>query len=254
MSQSAPDLLTQHIANLRGVLPEWASKNHLLVAHYPNNAIANIHQDADDTLEPTEETLVLIVAHDKKYYTGLKGILEDTNYWCTTYGSLTIRVYDIRNFMERLAVGDLEAHSLLWLPPKYYVYVGPAIEVLLSHRNDFLSKVLIETLEEGATHLLDEAETYLTDLEFVDRNADLTRAIEQARWLTEAAFQLCYNGVVVVAPHIGAPPLPSNKSEALRVTRARLAELRPRTSALQDVVDVDEIETVFQTITSIIWG
>lgn len=121
-------------------LPPWARR--LLLVGYRGSIVHGTMNKKTDDVD-----IFTVFVHPQKFYLGLQGYLGDRLHKNTNGEPLDINADELRRFVDFLRKGNPNSHTALWLRPEHYIFVSPVAENLISHRDIFISKHILNAIK-----------------------------------------------------------------------------------------------------------
>ena len=133
---SIPAPAMQQAINKR--LPPWARR--VVLSGLCGSHVHGTFIPSEDKHGTDDQDVFQVIAHPKTHYLGLPYYRRSQETYQTHGESLDIVVHELVKFVYLCAQGNPNVNTYLWLEPVEYFSIGPAGELLLAHRDVFLSK------------------------------------------------------------------------------------------------------------------
>lgn len=128
--------IEQHVIDKR--LPVWARRvvmSGMCGSHVHGTFIPSADKHGTDDVDVFQ-----VIAHPKKHYLGLPYYRRSLEAYQTHGESLDIVVHELAKYVYLCSQGNPNVNTYLWLEPAEYFSITPPGDLLLAHREIFLSR------------------------------------------------------------------------------------------------------------------
>jgi predicted nucleotidyltransferase len=128
-------------------MPEWA--HNIILAGFRGSIVHGTYTAHQlNTVEGIEDDVDVfaVFTKDRGFYLGLEGLNNHNLHFNTNGEPLDIDADDLRRFIDFLVKGNPNSHMRLWLKPEHYFRISLAGEYLISNRDVFISRHILNAV------------------------------------------------------------------------------------------------------------